>query len=166
MSYRNLSLNGWPETPFAREIQTTDPYEYCVLSIIDLGTRLGSATESYHVLLAISDRVAALRAQPEASTVDRFVIIVVDSLLAMRPQEDLSLELAIGALMLLDSLVLWNLARDVRAVIACNGVVYAKMRIDFLNDGLGAGNASLPIKSQRHDSYTGSFAAGAWASDR
>ena len=166
MSYRNLSLAGWPETPFAREIRTTDPYEYCVLSITDLGTRLGSATESYHVLLAIGDRVTALRAQPEASTVDRFAIIIVDSLLAMRPQEDLSLELAIGALLVLDSLVWSNLARNIRAIIACNGVVYAKMRIDFLNDGIGAGNASLPMKSQRHDSYMGSFAAGAWASDR
>ena len=138
-------MSGWPDTPFAQEIQTKDPYEYCALSITYLGTRLGNKTESYHVLLAIHDRIAAFRAQPEGSTPDEFDIIVVDILLEMLPQEDLTLELAIGALVVLDTLVYVNNARNVRAIIACNGISYATMGIEFLKDGLGAGNASLAL---------------------
>ncbi|KAL2040028.1 hypothetical protein N7G274_007431 [Stereocaulon virgatum] len=155
----NLSSTAWPEIPFTRQIRTTDPYDNCVLSVTNLGTRLGSATESYHVLLAISDRLAAFRDQPEASTVDEFDIVVVDILLAMRSQEDPTRELAIGALLVLDSLIWSNFARNIRSTIACNGVAYAKIKIDFLNDRPGAGNTSLSIKSQRHDGYMAPFAA-------
>ena len=63
----------------------------------------------------------------------------------MVPQEGLTLELAIGALEVLDSLVYFNDARNVRAIIFCNGVSYATMGIDFLKSGLGAGNASLAL---------------------
>ena len=87
----------------------------------------------------------AFRAQPEGSTPDEFDIIVVNILLEMVPQEDLTLELAIGALVVLDTLVYFNNARNVRAIIACNGVSYANMGIDFLKSGLGAGNASLAL---------------------
>ena len=63
----------------------------------------------------------------------------------MLPQEDLTLELAIGALVVLDTLVYVNGARNIRAIIACNGVSYATMGIDFLKYGLGAENASLAL---------------------
>lgn len=127
------------------KIQTADPYQYCALSITNLGSRLGNKTESRHVIIAIHDRIAAFRAQPAGSTPDEFDIIVVDILLEMIPQENLTLELAIGALMVLDALVYVNDARNLRAIIICNGVSYATMGIDFLKNELGVGNASLAL---------------------
>ena len=137
----------WPDTPFAKEIETTDPYEYCALSVTHLGTRLGNNTESYHVLLAIHDRIAAFEAQPEGSAPESFSLVVVDILLEMVPEKDLTLELAIGALKVLDVLVYYRHARNIRALIACNGVTYGALGIDFIYEKAVAGSASSSLST-------------------
>ena len=143
----SLTVKHWPPLPLKAVIHT-DP-EGCVLSVICLGNRAGTDTETAHVLQAIRQQGHLLEEQ-QSHGIERatdFDMLVTDVILALdtRLKNSLYISLAIESLEILHLWVKVYGSRDISTIISCEGGAVALLEIKFMNQGPDTTGCLLPL---------------------
>ena len=143
----SLNVKHWPRLPLRASIHT-DP-DGCFLSVICLGHRAGTDTETASVVQAIRQQGELLKEQQShgverATDFDRLVgnvFLVLDTTLI----DSLYISLAIESLEILHLWVDAYGSRDISAIISCEGTTVAELRLGFLNQGLETMGCLFPL---------------------
>ena len=143
----SLNVKHWPSLPL-RAVIHTDP-DGCVLSVICLGNRAGTDTETAHVVQAIRQQGHLLEEQ-QSHGIERatdFNMLVTDVILVLDTtlKDSLYISLAIESLEILHLWVEVYGSRDISAIISCEGTTVAKLKIRFINQGPDTTACLLPL---------------------
>ena len=126
----------------------TDP-DGCVLSVICLGHRAGTDTETAHVVQAIRQQGHLLEEQQshgiERATDFDMLVADVNLVLNTTSKDSLYISLAIESLEILHLWVDVFGSRDISAIISCERTTVAKLRIEFMSQGPDTTGCLLPL---------------------
>ncbi len=122
----------------ALKLLAQDPKDFCVLYFTEIGVDDGTPEETQALLWELLDQIDIYNLLPNKDPAKGFDTVIKDVRLVLKPMprqwlpgDPLSVYLAREAVNQLYGLVLNNAARELNALIECNGVAFGRIRIWF-----------------------------------